>query len=398
MSSWFAPRGPRWLLGVAAIFLIGGAPLARPAGAAGWDAAGNPVGQLAGSALRPSLRRLAAVAHVPLDVSGTHYVYVNNGAVPNSISGYQATSTGLVPLPGSPYPTGGTGGGSNYGANQLALSPDHQCLFASDAGGGTFDAFAIDADGTLTQVAHVAVEAAYPEGVAVAPQGGVVFVGIFNGYSSGLVDSFRIGAGCAISEAQSLDIGSAMGDVAVTADGSQLFVSSYTGSFINSYAISGATLTLLQSNATNPPADGLVSVADYLFSGDVTADSSETNGYTFTANGQLTMLPGYTPTDPGSGSAAVWLDRVDQQLITAEQFSNSFGLYTVVNGIYTWLGHATGAGTNTPTAMTQLGRYLLVTNDANGTISPCQVGPGTVSCLAPIALPVLGDPNGIVSF
>ncbi|HLJ34536.1 MAG TPA: hypothetical protein VKU38_12825, partial [Ktedonobacteraceae bacterium] len=83
------------------------------------------------------------------DITGTHYVYVNNGSSPNSVSGYKLASGGLTPLPGSPYATGGVGGGSGYGGNQIAISSDHKCVFASDDGSGTFNSFKILSNGSL---------------------------------------------------------------------------------------------------------------------------------------------------------------------------------------------------------------------------------------------------------
>jgi hypothetical protein len=96
-----------------------------------------PLAGLARAGKMPAPPGAMGAASFPLEVSGTHYVYVDNGAAPNSVSGYQATRTGLTPLPGSPYPTGGDGSSAGYAGNQLAISPDHQCVFAVDDGGGT---------------------------------------------------------------------------------------------------------------------------------------------------------------------------------------------------------------------------------------------------------------------
>jgi len=396
MQRWLSRRAASLAAALASIVLVTLFPLATsPVSATGPDAAGN-----GGVAPRVSgVARHVDGAHFVLDVSGNHYVYVDNGSSPNSISGYLATSSGLTPLPGSPYATGGSGGGSGYGGNQVAISPDHKCLFASDDGSGTFNSFAINADGSLTLVTHATVEAANVQAVAVSPKGGVVFVDMFNGYGSGPIDSFSIGAGCAITEAQHVDIGAGIGSIAVSADGSRLFASSYTNSFIDTYAISGTSLTLLKSNPANPNSPGgLASVGNYVFSGNA-ALTSETGGYTFDRSGTLTPLPGSPATDPqGSNSAQIWLDLSHKQLIASEQFSNSFGIYGLQSGSYTFLAHAAGAGTVNPTAMTQLGSYILVTNNGGGSISPCKVGAGTLSCLSPITLPVVGSPNGIASF
>lgn len=380
---------------LATTFLIVLLPFINPIGvsAFGHDAAGNGGAASQGK----SLTRPSVGASFSSDAKGTHFVYVNNGSIPNSISGYKFTKKGLTPLPGSPYATGGTGGGSGYGGNQIAISPDHKCVFASDDGSGTFNSFLINSDGSLTRVTHATVEAANVQAVAVSPKGGVVFVGMFNGYTSGPVDSFSIGSGCAITEAQHADINNAMGSIVVSPDGSQLFVSSYVGGFINAYSISGTSFTLQHTNSANPPApDGLAVNGTTLFSGN--AGPTETDAYTFNSNGVLTALPGSPAADSqGSNSAQVWYDSKDKQLISSEQNSNSFGLYAVQNGTYTFLAHFAGTGV-APTAMTQIGHTLIVTNDNNGSISVYKVGLGKLKFKKTVLLPASGSPNGIAGF
>ncbi len=377
-------------------FLLALLPLANPitARAFGPDAAGN------GGAVShaKSLTRPAVGASFSSDAKGRHFVYVNNGSNHNSISGYKFTKKGLTPLPGSPYPTGGTGGGYGYGGNQIAISPDHKCVFASDGGGGTFNSFLINSDGSLTLVTHATVEATYVQAIAVSPKGGVVFVDMYTGgYTSGPVDSFSIGSGCAMTEAQHSDIGNAPGSVAVSSDGTELFVSSYAGGFINTYSISGTSFTLQQTNSANPSSPGGLAVnGTTLYSGN--AGATETGAYTYNSSGVLTSLPGSPATDPqGSNSAQVWYDSKDNQLISSEQNSNSFGLYAVKNGTYTFVAHVAGTG-NTPTAMTQIGHTLIVTNNGAGSISVYKVQPGKLTFKTTVPLPASGSPNGIAGF
>lgn len=379
-------------------FLVALLPFANPltVSAFGPDAAGNGAAvSHAKSPVRP-----AVGASFSSDAKGKHFVYVNNGSNPNSISGYKFTKKGLTPLPGSPYTTGGTGGGYGYGGNEIAISPDHKCVFASDSGGGTFNSFLINSDGSLTLVTHAMVEATYVEAIAASPKGGVVFVDIYTGvYTSGFVDSFSIGSGCAITEAQHLDIGNAPGSVAVSSDGTELFVSSYSGGFINTYSISGTSFTLQKTNPANPSSPGGLAVnGTTLYSGNASVGSSETGAYTFNSNGVLTSLSGSPATDPqGSNSSQVWYDSKDNQLISSEQSSNSFGLYAVKNGTYTFVAHAAGTG-NQPTAMTQIGHTLIVTNDGGASISVYKVKSGKLTFKTTVPLPAVGSPNGIAGF
>jgi hypothetical protein len=242
------------------------------------------------------------------------------------------------------------------------------------------------------------VEASYAEPVAVVPQGTVVFLGIYT-FGHSLVDSFTIGAGCAITEVESTDTGIYLSGMAITTDGTKLFTSSDMDHLIQSYAISGATLQLLQATLADLPSiAGLASMGNLLFSGGGYVPT-ESAGYTFATSGQLTPLPGSPASDSqGANGTGLRADRADRQVINAESFSGSFGLYGWRNGSYTLLAHALGAGTYTPTVMTQLGHWLLVTNESGASISPCIVGGGTLVCLPPIYLPVLRGPNGIASF
>jgi hypothetical protein len=333
------------------------------------------------------------------DIKGRHYVYVNNGSSPNSVSGYVVNKRGITPLPGSPYATGGSGGGSGYGGNQIAISPDHKCVFASDDGGGTFNSFQIQSNGSLTLVSHVAVETSEPQAVTVSPLGGVVFVGLYYSYTSGPVDSFGVGSGCAITEAQSTDTGNAMGSLAVSKDGKYLFVSSYVAGTISTYAISGTSFSFLSSSPANPAAPGGLIVHDkHLFSGNALSSSSQASGYAIGTNGSLTSLLGSPASDSqGANSDQIWFDSADTQVVSSEQFSTSFGLYAVVKGTFTFLAHVSGTG-GYPTAMTQIDHLLFVTNDGGGTVSVYHITHGAMTLKTTLSLPASGGTNGIAAF
>lgn len=384
-------------MSVFASMLVVLALFSSPVGAAGSgpDAAGN--GGAAHHGISPT--HPATGAKFSTDITGTHYVYVNNGTTPNSVSGYLVTSAGLTPLPNSPYATGGSGGGSGYGSNQIAISPNHQCVFASDDGSGTFNSFQIQSDGSLTLVTHATVEASNVQAIAVSPKGGVVFVDMYVSYTSGPLDSFSIGAGCAITETTHIDTGSASGGLAVAANGSKLFASSYAGGTITTYTISGSSFSLLKSNTANPASPGgMAIIQKYLYSGTAEIGSSQTSLYGIKANGGIHALTGSPASDAqGSDSAQVWYDRANGQLVCSEQFTNSFGLFAPVNGTYTLLAHVNGTG-STPTAMAQVGHILMVTNDGDGSISVYKITHGKMIFKMNIPLPATGSPNGIAAF
>ncbi|HET9164531.1 MAG TPA: hypothetical protein VFP11_00950, partial [Candidatus Angelobacter sp.] len=68
-----------------------------------------------------------------------NYVYVNNQAAANSVSGYSVSATGaLTQLSGSPYSTGGVGANVVcYGLNRITLSPINNLLFVANTGDRT---------------------------------------------------------------------------------------------------------------------------------------------------------------------------------------------------------------------------------------------------------------------
>ena len=384
-------------MSVFASMLIVLALFSSPVGAAGSgpDAAGN--GGAAHHSISPT--HPATGARFSTDITGTHYVYVNNGTTPNSVSGYLVTSAGLTPLPNSPYATGGIGGGSGYGSNQIAISPDHQCVFASDDGSGTFNSFQIQSNGSLTLVTHATVEASNVQAIAVSPKGGVVFVAMYVSYTSGPLDSFSIGTGCAVTETQHIDTGTAAGGLVVSNNGSKLFASSYVAGTITAYTISGTSFSLLNSSTANPASPGgLATIGTYLYSGTAEFGSSQTTLYGIKANGGLHVLLNGPATDAqGSNSAQVWYDRANGQLVCSEQSTNSFGLFAPVNGTYSLLAHFNGTG-STPTAMAQVGHILIVTNEGDGSISVYKITHGKMIFKMNILLPATGNPNGIAAF
>lgn len=91
-------------------------------------------------------------------------VYVESNDVAqgkNSVLAFsQAADGSLVPLPGSPFATGGTGVGNptqalgpDDGDQQIVLSPDGTHLFAVNAGSNTIAVFDVRADGSLAPIA-----------------------------------------------------------------------------------------------------------------------------------------------------------------------------------------------------------------------------------------------------
>jgi hypothetical protein len=97
---------------------------------------------------------LALFALIPASLLAQKYVYVNNNVsfTGNSVSAFSVSPSGiLTAIAGSPFSTGGNGGGALFAANELAISPNGQFLFA--ANGGSITVFSINkSSGMLTIV------------------------------------------------------------------------------------------------------------------------------------------------------------------------------------------------------------------------------------------------------
>ena len=84
------------------------------------------------------------------------FVYTDNNQTPNSVSAFRAGPTGgLLQIPGSPYLTGGNGGGSDFSPGQITIAIVHakRFLYAANNGSGTISAYGINLQtGQLTPV------------------------------------------------------------------------------------------------------------------------------------------------------------------------------------------------------------------------------------------------------
>lgn len=115
-------------------------------------------GLAAGFAGALTLGRPARVAAGHHGSKGFVYVEGNDPAG-NVILGFKQQRDGsLVPLPGSPYPAGGLGVGPTFNLGpfdsdqNMAITPDHKLLFAVNGGSDTIAVFRIRHDGALVPV------------------------------------------------------------------------------------------------------------------------------------------------------------------------------------------------------------------------------------------------------
>ncbi|HKD82416.1 MAG TPA: beta-propeller fold lactonase family protein [Candidatus Angelobacter sp.] len=134
-----------------------------------------------------------AVAHTAA-AEGPQFVYVESGvqsANGNSVLAFERHADGsMTPVPGSPFPTGGTGVQEThlvfgpYEADSSVFA-DHSrnLLFAVNSGSDTIAVFHIHADGSLTPVAGSPFPSGGTDPVSVAVSGDFLFVANQNGDS-----------------------------------------------------------------------------------------------------------------------------------------------------------------------------------------------------------------------
>src|SRR5207302_4165618 len=98
------------------------------------------------------------------------FLYVSNN-FSHDISGFSINpATGASkPIPGSPFPTGGSGGLSGI---SLAVTPNGKFLYAGNGGSNNISEFSVAGDGVLTRLPRSPFfVGGHPDGIKVSPNG-----------------------------------------------------------------------------------------------------------------------------------------------------------------------------------------------------------------------------------
>jgi DNA-binding beta-propeller fold protein YncE len=231
---------------------------------------------------------------------GTRLYVADEGS--EAVSGYEiGAAGGLTPLPGSPYPAGV----QPYG---IAITPDGSHLYAANQRNGivpgTVSAYDIAGDGALVPVPGSPFPAGKsPFGVAVTPDGTHLYV---TNEGSASVSAYAIGSDGGLSElaGSPFAVSSFPLAVSVTPDGGHLYVSGGVGDLWGFSIGEAGGLTQLAGSPFPTGSDpfGIAITPDgrRLYLGNQNSDSI--SGYTVGAEGVLTPLPG-TPY-PALGTVA----------------------------------------------------------------------------------------------
>lgn len=344
----------------------------------------------------------------------TQFIYTNDdifaGFGSNTVSGFSVNPNGsLSTLAGSPFLTQGSGGGGNgfTSARRIAISLDGRFLFAANDGSGDVSSFSVDPrTGSLTLVTGSPFSTGGNGGggisLAISPDGRFLYASNTN---SGDISVMQVNNGQLQLSGPPVEVaaGTFPVDLRVTADGKYLAVTigSFSGGLVGMYSIApNGSLSQVQGSPFsdgNPPGGFTDSLdtncaADRLFilnnSGLPVVDV-----FSIGSGGALSPIPGSSFTTPGSGGGTLYLSPDESRLFVGNQ-QNSISVFGVAAGgglvlvpgsPFAANGGAFLSGLTTDPASKFVygagfnNRVVALTINADGSLSPIAGSPFTAS-------------------
>jgi 6-phosphogluconolactonase (cycloisomerase 2 family) len=354
-----------------------------------------------------------------------NYVYVNNQAAANTVSGYSVSATGaLTQLSGSPFSTGGVGANVVcYGLNRIVLSPVNNLLFVANTGDRTITSFQINpATGILTRVAgspfptSLTLDSCQGISLAATPDGNFLVAS-----SNGQIQTFAIAAnGALTSQGLTPNCCSPNAGMVISPNGQFLAISNQTS--VSMFTLSEVTvnlqLTLQLTPVSGSPfaktGSGSLSgldfscAADRLYTGEATGSPALADAWTVdnsvgtATSGVLTPVPGTPFTSSGNNSNLVLYSPDNTLLFQSNQFTNSINSFTVnPDGSLVNVGKFGGTTqVHTPAGMATdaTGTFLYVADDAFG-VAVFRIGQGGVlASLSDLAINRPGEIQDLVAY
>jgi 6-phosphogluconolactonase (cycloisomerase 2 family) len=288
---------------------------------------------------------LASVA-----VAQNNFVYTNdnvnsfNNTPANTVSAFKVAADGSLSLrPGSPFKTGGNGGGTNIDPEEIAITTRRNAayLFAANDGSGTISVFRINpSTGELGRVTGSPFIADGPPGgdysLAVSPDTKFLYA---TSDSTTVIHVYSIDSTGALTEIGSpYDTGSHNDGVKVTANGKFLVVGENSLNAVGVYVI-GSSGTLTPVSGSPFPASGSpFTVTTDCASDKVFVSDNSSNDpwlidvYSMARNGDLAEVPG----DPFSNgttsvSGGLVLSPDNKFLFVTDTFSNDISSLAVAS-------------------------------------------------------------------
>src|SRR2546425_1916244 len=289
-------------------------------------------------------------ANVHAQEAGKTFVYTNNNplSAPNSVSAFSVGPGGiLVMVPGSPFPTLGTGSGNgNFGSHHITATVTRNFLYVANDGSNNISVFKINTDtGGLTLVSgspFATGGSATIAGMSLAatPNGQFLYAG--NADSSN-ISAFRIAsngvltpigpptpAGGTPDGIKVSPNGQFLGVALPSSDSVAMFRIRSTGALV---AVSGSPFAAGDSGLA---ADVEINCKSNLLfdpKATVVVGTSTVAVFTIASNGTLAPIPGspYTFT-PGDDSSVGVLSPDNRHLFVSNQFSHTITSLDVAPG------------------------------------------------------------------
>ncbi|MDD5543983.1 MAG: beta-propeller fold lactonase family protein [Acidobacteriia bacterium] len=332
-----------------------------------------------------------------------NFIYVNNDREgPNSVSAFSVQSNGsLLPLPGSPFATGGTGQGSGFFAtNLIVISSNGNFLFASNGGNNTVSAFAVSpGTGQLTTVPGSPFTAGEGSGaglsLAVSPNGQFLFAG---DDGSAYVAVFTIAGNGVLSQISGSPFETDASDIdgmAVSPNGKLLAFADPDSGEIDMFSIaaSGALSPVpgsaFETDLGNPTGVAFNNTGTLLYVANSNDEDTEIEAFSVAANGFLSPIAG-SPFffESGVNSNIVLPSPDNRFLFVSNQFSNTITVLALSPGGTPTLlpGSPFGTGiTGFTEALTTdpLGQFLFVTGANDDPVSVFKIATNGTLTLVP---------------
>jgi hypothetical protein len=355
-----------------------------------------------------------------LAISGTHYLYADDGTSPGGIDVFALSGSAVTFLQ---HVTVGASNSGFYGAHHLALttytagSParSYSCLaFASD-GNGTVYSFQVASNGFLVaSPASSVVVGGYPSDLAAS--GSVLFESNIGSHVGGTntLDVLSFGPGCTLSLTHQTSTGSEQDINIALINANQVTSADFTSGNLVIYSLGpGGALTesavqpgqlpgFSASGGSSAPQSTAAwntvtstGVVTNVYTGQATSGSPpQAQGYRLGA-GPFDALKGspQTDSDPSSfAGAAVSVDSAHKLLVQADQGSGQIGWYKLTAGSTATVGSIAFGG-DTPLAITNdqpfsiavFGSDLFVAQTFGGDVEDCALASTGVSGCRTIA-------------
>jgi 6-phosphogluconolactonase (cycloisomerase 2 family) len=298
---------------------------------------------------------LFLIVHPTYAEAQAGFVYVNDDKEgENTVSGFSVTDQGaLIPIPGSPFSTGGMGSAGGYfAANRITSCIVGNFLYASNDASSDVSGFSIDpVTGVLSPVSgspFPVVPVAGPNAdisIACTPDGRFVIAATSD---TGLITVFQVAAdGALTSFGNPVSVSGTLVGIKVSPDSRFLAVA--RPGFLNavdmfSIGVDGTLTRVLGSpfqGAVPYPMGSIMGAdincrSDLLFAGNALVGTAFVDVFSID-NGVLTPIPGSPFTQSGAANSnVVLLSPDDRFLFVSNQESNSVTVFSVdVTGVLT---------------------------------------------------------------